>query len=608
MRRIDRHAEPCAGLAQPAALQVEHAFQRLGVHAVEGAVALPAARLVEQALRLVLVADHRNDVGHGVEQRTVGKGQAGRQARKAFATGFIGFVVAVLHGQQQREQRVSTGAHFRNAALGAAGLLQLLHCIPRPVGEAVGPQGDQLQHRMRTQLVLRNGREPAREHPHAALFQEMLGMPVEQHQRVRVIAAFDGMVDGRHRPPLRLVPACRREMEACDIVRPLMDQLRPQEIGEQAVITPGGRIAAGDGRDEQVGRSQPVEDGHAIGTRIQRLAHRGIELAQDAGAQQEVANLPGLVGQHVFGQVIGHRTVRPRKALHKTGFQSVPFQGHRRQPDRRHPALGLAMQLVQHVDGQRLADTLAEEGAGFFQVEAQAVGVDLDQLTACAQAAQAQVGQPARADDDLAPVRQVIDDFAHQAQHGGFLDHLEVVEKQGERGRVLGECRHGVEVRVGRRVMDTQAPHGFAQAAQETRHVVVDTVQREPAGGHAIGFHPLATLGHRSGLAEACGGTHQDQLDTCRPDLLADGRAQHLRDDGRRRIQLGFEDAGRRSGCHFGQRGMRRAMNRGQRRTSGAVLNTAAGGETARLPGCHPCDTVQGIPSFPTMFLFDCAF
>jgi hypothetical protein len=201
-------------------------------------------------------------------------------------------------------------------------------------------------------------------------------------------------------------------------------------------------------RQEQVRRGQLFEDGRAIGARAQRLAHRRIELAQDAGAQQKVANLPRLVREHVFGQVVGHGAVGAREAFDKTGLGAVPLQRHRRQPDGRHPAFGLAVQLREHVSGNAPAAggrAQAEEGAGFLQAEAQAVGVDLHQLPARAQPPQAQVGQAARADHDLPAARQVLDDLAHQAQHGRFLHHLEVVEEQREGRVVRGQRGHGIE-------------------------------------------------------------------------------------------------------------------------------------------------------------------
>ena len=434
-----------------------------------------------------------------------------------------------------------------------------------------------------------------------------------------MVAALDRMVDRGHRPALRVVPARGREVQPRQFVGPFARQLRAQEIGEQAVVAPGRRVA-GHGREEQVGRGQLVEDGGAVDARVQGLADRGVELAQDAGAQQKVADLARLVREHVLGQVVGHRAVRAREALDEAGFEAVPLQRHRGQPDRRHPALGLAVQLRQHVGRQCLARALAEEGAGLVDVEAQPVGVDLHQLAARAQPAHAQVGQAARADHDAAAARQVVDDLAHQAQHRGLLHHLEVVEEQREGRVVRGQRGHRVEGRVGRRLVHAQALHRLAQADQEARDVVVGPVEREPGGGHAVGLHALAALRHGRGLAEARGRAHQDQLHRRRRDLFADRGAQHLRDDHGRRVELGFQDAGRGGGhCGWleeegkGGSGPRaRARRAGQRCCSGLsprVLSPWAQrfGRAPRGTHCggHPGEE---FPSLPTISRFDSAF
>ena len=78
-----------------------HIIARRGHHQCQRSVALRRGlqrHVGQHTQRGLPVAHHRQDVGHGVEQRAVGKGQAGRQAAQAGAAGFVGLVVAVLHG------------------------------------------------------------------------------------------------------------------------------------------------------------------------------------------------------------------------------------------------------------------------------------------------------------------------------------------------------------------------------------------------------------------------------------------------------------------------------------------------------------------------------
>ncbi|MNS80791.1 hypothetical protein D3C72_1144860 [compost metagenome] len=379
-----------------------------------------------------------------------------------------------------------------------------------------------------------------------------------------MVASLDGVVDGGHGPAVRFVPARGREVQPREFAGPLARQLRTQEVGKEAVVAPRAHLAAGiaaHGREEQVGGGQLLEDDGAVAARVERLAHRGVELAQDAGAQQEVVDLGRLVREHVFGQVVGHGAVGAREAFDEAGLDAVPLQRHRRQPDGRHPAFGLAVQLREQVGRQRLRRlrggvrrmrlAQADEGAGFFQREAQAVGVDLDELAACTQPAQPEVGQAARADHDLSAPRQVLHQLAHEAQHGGLLHHFEVVQEERERRVVRGQRGHGVEGRVACGLVHADALHGLGQAVEKARHVVVGAVEREPGGGDALRVHALADLRHGGGLAKARGRAHQHELDEVRgAHGVADRRALDLERRQQRWTQLG----GQRSGASAGGR------------------------------------------------------
>jgi hypothetical protein len=92
------------------------------------------------------------------------------------------------------------------------------------------------------------------------------------------------------------------------IVRKLFVQLLAQVVGKQAVVSPGGQLA-GHGRQKQVVGVQLLQESCAIGMGVECRAHRGIELPEDAGAQQKTADVSRLAGQHIFGQVVGHSPV-----------------------------------------------------------------------------------------------------------------------------------------------------------------------------------------------------------------------------------------------------------------------------------------------------------
>ena len=99
----------------------------------------------------------------------------------------------------------------------------------------------------------------------------------------------------------------------------LAQQVGAQEIGKQAVVAPFSlwglarlcRVGLGvvDRGDEQVGGVELLEDAAAVAARVQGLAQRRIEVAQQAGAQQEIADLGALPVEHVFGQEVGDGAV-----------------------------------------------------------------------------------------------------------------------------------------------------------------------------------------------------------------------------------------------------------------------------------------------------------
>jgi hypothetical protein len=126
-------------------------------------------------------------------------------------------------------------------------------------------------------------------------------MARQQRQRMVQIAAGDGVVDRRYRAASRGIPVRCDQVQAGQVVRMLAGQLRTQVTGEQAVVP----IAAGfafDGREEQVGRVQLLEPFGAVGALHQRVAQGRVHMAQDAGAQQELAHRRGQCSEHVVSR------------------------------------------------------------------------------------------------------------------------------------------------------------------------------------------------------------------------------------------------------------------------------------------------------------------
>ena len=523
------HAEARGRLPQPALVQVQDALHRLGVRPRERRGVRRTACRLQQPVRATGVATHRQHVGHRVVQHDVDERAARGQPRQRGQSGGERVAVAVHHRVQQRQQRAHVRAHRGVGVVFQAAVLQAFHRDGRAAREAVGPHAGHLQQPVRVHQVGRERADPAGEQPHAALLDEGLGVLHEQPRGVGHVAALDRVFDRGHKPLPRLVPAGGGEVQPRGPRRVFAREARAQEVGEEAVVPPRA-VLAGQRRDEEVVGLEPLEHPRAVGAGHQRVAQRHVEPVQDARAQQELARGLGLLSEHGLGEVRGHGAVRAREARDEVAARRLPLQRHGRERERRHPALGLVVQLHDRLGRQRQVRAQLEVAFGLGEGEAQVLGVDVEQLAARAQPAEAEVGPRAHADHHAAAHGQVVDQFAHQRDHGAVLDALEVVEEQHVRRRVGREAPHqlGRRGRLGR--VGREFRHGLAQAVHEARGVVVGRVEPEPRGGGARGLQPLAHLPHRGGLAEAGGRAHDDDAHRRGgAGVFAQGVPRHLR-------------------------------------------------------------------------------
>ncbi len=198
----------------------------------------------------------------------------------------------------------------------------------------------------------------------------------------------------------------------------------------------------------------------------------------------------------------------------------------------------------------RQVAAIAEELVGFVQREPQSVGVDLEQLPACAQATETQVGQTARADHQLSTARQVVEDLPHEPEHRRILDHLEIIEEQRKGCRARGQRADDAQCDVGGRrvalgasardVLSGQPGHRFGQTIEKAGRVVVGSVERQPGRIDTALFEQCTALHHRGRLAEAGRCAHQHQASRLRiAHGVADSGAHHLRHRRRRWVELG---------------------------------------------------------------------
>ena len=125
---------------------------------------------------------------------------------------------------------------------------------------------------------------------------DQVGCPLDVPGRQR-------MADRRRRLPVLVVPVAGAAMQVSDLVGSLVEEVGPQHVREQVVVAVP--VAAVVERDqEQVGAVQRLQGGLAAGPTGHGVAQRAAQPVQQAGAQQEGADLFGLPLQHLLDQVV----------------------------------------------------------------------------------------------------------------------------------------------------------------------------------------------------------------------------------------------------------------------------------------------------------------
>ena len=201
VRGFDSDAKARRCLAHAAFEQIEHAFQRLGIHAIEGAGAEARTRHVEQLARLFRNAEDGRDVGHQIDERAVGKRQIGRRGRKRAQAYGVGFGVVLLQCEQHGAQREMFGF----CALQIARRVQQRLRFDGPAREAGCPQREMSKPWMRLQQRGRQALKPAVEQAQPSLIEKRFGMCRQQRDGALVIMREHGVIDGGNRALLGLV-------------------------------------------------------------------------------------------------------------------------------------------------------------------------------------------------------------------------------------------------------------------------------------------------------------------------------------------------------------------------------------------------------------------
>ena len=101
---------------------------------------------------------------------------------------------------------------------------------------------------------------------------------------------------------------------ARDLVGVLGEQAGAQDVGEQVVVAEPGALGV-ERHDEQVVALEVLQHRAAVGLAGDRVAQGTGEPVEDGGAEQELAHLGGLPGQHLVGEVVDDEPVAAGERL-----------------------------------------------------------------------------------------------------------------------------------------------------------------------------------------------------------------------------------------------------------------------------------------------------
>ncbi len=170
-------------------------------------------------------------------------------------------------------------------------------------------------------------------------------------------------------------------MQVGQVVRPLLQQVRAQDVAEQVVVAvPLPTVV--ERYDEQVGALQRLEHGPAAAPAGHGVAERAAEPLEDRGVEQEPAYVVGLAGEDLLDEVVDDVAVVAREAGDEAGDVVAALERQRRQLQGGDPALRASPQGREVVRPQIQRHDVVQVGRHLGRREAEVGRADLDELAA----------------------------------------------------------------------------------------------------------------------------------------------------------------------------------------------------------------------------------
>ena len=193
-------------------------------------------------------------------------------------------------------------------------------------------------------------------------------------------------------------PLGRPPVQGRDLVAVLVAQLAAQVLGEQVVEAEPLAVVV-EPEQAEVVALDAAQQLRAVRAAADRVAQPGADRLADARAQQQLADLVGLRGEELLGQVAAELRGAPGEAGDVVGVIAALAQHERGELQDRRPALGPLVEARHELGREPLAEDVREQLLGLRRGEAQLVGADLEHLSVRAQPADPQIRDPAPAQE-----------------------------------------------------------------------------------------------------------------------------------------------------------------------------------------------------------------
>ena len=417
---------------------------RLGGHCLrtlemlDRLVELPGPHLDDPELgqdQATQVGGHRLAVEHRAAPEPI--------PRRREGSGWISAEASLIEphgGGRSDELRSALRRHAAHRCAGAAqvGLGQRLLAE----GEHRGPEG-QRQLGAGIDALTRHGLQNRPQRSHLAVDHEVDPV-VDDELRAQVPHLSHGHVTQCRRAiAMRSEPDRGTPVQLLERRAELRAQLCPQQLREERVVAVPVPVVV-ERRQQRAAMLEAGEHSLTVGAAGQRIGELTAHRVDDRRAQEEVAQVGRLAGQHLAEQVVAHRGIGAREVLDESLWLGMGADRHGRQAQPRRPAFGAPPQRRDLGGCDRHVEGLEQRG-GLVGRERQVARADLRQP-----ALETQPAEPdrrVRARDQHQPqsrrrvAHEPFDVLAHDVdhlvqvvedEHDGLIACLERVDQRRE--------------------------------------------------------------------------------------------------------------------------------------------------------------------------------